>query len=83
MKGCTMTGNYAADDGGAVSNYEGSVNMKGCTMTGNSAAEQSGGAVYNYQGSVNMKGCTMNGNSAAYGGAVSIMLDQRLWTTAP
>jgi hypothetical protein len=49
MSGCTLSGNSASRNGGAIYNDAGSVVLSGCTLSGNSAAGD-GGAIVNTTG---------------------------------
>jgi predicted outer membrane repeat protein len=70
LTNCTLSGNSAARDGGAIGTIYtgGTVTLTNCTLSGNSAAG-GGGAIDAYS-TVTVTNCTLSGNSAKYGGAI-------------
>lgn len=56
------------DEGGGISNRQGSVTVQNCTLDSNSA--RLGGGIYNDGGSVTSSNCIFNNNSAAAAGFV-------------
>lgn len=69
LTNCTVWGNYAAQDGGGVANFDGSSPaVTNCVFSANSALR--GGALYNENSSPNLTNCTLVGNQAGEGGGV-------------
>ena len=68
---CIFTNNKATAFGGAISNYNGTINsLNGCIFTNNSAGF--GGAIdNNYRTIGTVIDCNFTGNNAIYGGAIS------------
>ena len=66
---CTFTGNTATYDGGAITNYSGTLKINSGYFSSNTATK-GGGAIYNL-GNVSVTGTTFAANTAQTGGAVS------------
>ena len=63
---CTVTGNTAGNNGGAILN-RGNLTLADCTVNGNAA--DNGGGIYNYEGStLRLLYCTVTVNTAGYNG---------------
>lgn len=60
---CSLIGNSAFSDAGALFNLNGTVTLAHCTLAGNSTPSR-GGAIYNFGGSMELSHCTLSGNSA-------------------
>ncbi|TYQ23380.1 DUF4347 domain-containing protein [Pseudanabaena sp. UWO311] len=68
----TFSGNIATSDGGAISNYTGTVEISNSTFFNNSAtnAGANGGAIRNYDGQITISNSILVGNTAANGNEV-------------
>jgi parallel beta-helix repeat protein len=84
---CTLSGNTAEWDGGAVCcDSSSSPTITNCTLSGNTAGY--GGAVYCNSSSPTITNCTLSGNSAWFGGAVfcsfssPIIANSILWSNS-
>lgn len=74
LSGCTLTGNSAASNGGAIENSGGTLTISHCTLTGNSitGGGQDGGAINNSSGgALTIVHCTISGNTAKNGGGIT------------
>jgi CSLREA domain-containing protein len=69
IKGVTLTGNVAQQNGGAIANLGGRLEVINTTIVKNGAGV-AGGGVANLGGSLTITNCTMSGNEAPGGGAV-------------
>jgi predicted outer membrane repeat protein len=72
VTGCTVSGNYALVDGGAIYNANfnnsASLTVTGCTVSGNYAAD-SGGGIYNpFASELTLSGGALSNNTAAVDG---------------
>lgn len=70
LANCAVSGNTAANDGGGVFNYSGTVAMTDSTVSGNSAVLH-GGGIFNINvasATVNLTRCTISGNTAVQSG---------------
>ena len=65
--GCTLSGNVANDDGGAILNY-GTLTVVGCTLSSNSAVFFGGGIANVGRGTVTVESSEVSGNVAGHGG---------------
>ena len=62
---------YPKENGGAIYNFGGTLELYDCTFTSNKA-DNEGGAIYNEEGTIDLSACIFDGNSATYaGGAIS------------
>ncbi len=70
LTNCTISGNYAAGQGGGVANAanNGTAILTNCTISGNYSQVYGGGVSNN--GTVMLANCTISGNSAFKGGGV-------------
>jgi hypothetical protein len=66
---CTLSGNSANGDGGAIYNDRGDMTLTRCALFGNSATSD-GGAIFNVSGKMALRQCTLSGNSAVWSGAL-------------
>jgi PHD/YefM family antitoxin component YafN of YafNO toxin-antitoxin module len=68
LESCIFSENQAAYSGGAICNYNATMDIKGCTFYGNSAVGNGWqgycGAIYNYGGSLSLTGNLFYGNTA-------------------
>ncbi|MFI5295925.1 MAG: choice-of-anchor Q domain-containing protein [Thermodesulfovibrionales bacterium] len=65
----TISGNSAANNGGGINNFNGTVNMNNVTFSGNSAVV--GGGIFHYTGIMTVTNGTVSGNTAGtIGGGV-------------
>ncbi len=70
LTGCTLTGNYSPNNGGAIFNNTAAatISLVNCTLTANTCAAAFGGAIANDSGSVAVSHCTIVSNSAPAAG---------------
>jgi hypothetical protein len=69
LERCTLTGNTATSNGGAILNG-GTLNLTRCTLFGNIAGN--GGAIHNFGATTTLTQCTLSDNDAtSFGGAIA------------
>ncbi|UCC22718.1 MAG: right-handed parallel beta-helix repeat-containing protein, partial [Planctomycetota bacterium] len=66
---CTMSGNTAESDGGAITFYRGSVTIENCVISSNTA-ETYGGGMYCWDSNETIVESEITGNSARVGGGI-------------
>ena len=67
LKNITFKNGNATDEGGAISNVDGTLNIMRCKFIGNTSHEGGGGAIYNMQGKVNIENCRFEANRSNRG----------------
>lgn len=72
LKNITFDNGNSSDDGGAIHNLEGDVNIINCKFTKNNAHNGNGGAIYNHHGKVKIEKCKFidNHSERGDGGAI-------------
>ena len=68
---CVFKNNHALYEGGAISNYYGTVRARDCVFWGNTCATD-GGAIWSIGGNMGVYGCTLVGNSGTPSGAIGL-----------
>ena len=67
---CTITDNYASNDGGGIYCNGGSPSITNCTITGNTGPNTAGGGIYSESSSPSITNCTIAGNDNWNGGGI-------------
>ena len=67
---CTVAGNHANNNGGAIDNNQGLLQLFQCTLNDNSSGGF-GGGVANYQNTLAVTNCVLAGNTSTIGGGGS------------
>ncbi len=70
LKNCTLAGNMAAGDGGAIAGSLATSTLSHCLIDGNQAAGNGGGIAANAS-RISLDHCTITGNTAANGGGMA------------
>jgi hypothetical protein len=72
VRGCIISGNVAAGNGGAIWESSGKVSIINSTISGNSAV--SGGGIYGNNGTISVTNSTFSTNSATGGGGGGVLI---------
>ena len=81
LTNCTVSGNFAAVQGGGLFNYDGTTTLTNCTVSGNSASTN-GGGLFTFSGTTTLTDCTVSGNSATgNGGGLDAAFEDRTTLT--
>jgi len=67
IKNCTISGNYAINNGGGIESINYSAVIENCLITANVTRDYSGGAIDCYASSPSITNCTISGNESING----------------